>query len=310
MATNQARPSPLQTEDTTLQTDGISGFWVASATPVDSHGGVDGGLLAEHAHWLFDQGCHGLVLFGTSGEGASFTARERLDTLSGLLARGIPAARLSVGAGFPAIGDSIAMTRDVLALGLCHVLLLPPYFYRDAAGVEDAFAAILDGVADDRLRAMLYHIPQVSGVPVHPDAVAALRRRYGPVVAGVKDSSGVFADFEAFRHAAPDVPILIGNEADIGRAAELGGAGTICGLGNVVPGMVRAMFDGPGAAGAMQQACALFSGPFVPTLKAAMAAMTGNPAWARTRVPLRPADAAVGQRVAEALRSLQGKRAA
>ncbi|MBV9785063.1 MAG: dihydrodipicolinate synthase family protein [Acidisphaera sp.] len=288
-----------------MQTDSISGFWVASATPIDADGGVDNALLADHAQWLFEQGCGGLVLFGTSGEGTSFTARERLATVSDLMARGIPAARLSVGAGFPATGDSVAMTQDALAMGLRHVLLLPPYFYRDAAGIEDAFAAILDAVADDRLRAMLYHIPQVSGVPVLPGTVAALRRRYGAVIAGVKDSSGVFADFEAFRRDAPEVPVLIGNEADIGRAAELGGAGTICGLGNVVPGMVRAMFSDPAAADAMRQACALFRGPFVPTLKSTLAAMTGNTAWARTRAPLRPADAALGQRVGEALRSLQ-----
>ncbi len=293
-----------------MQTDSISGFWVASATPVDAGGNVDFSLLADHAQFLFDQGCEGLVMFGTSGEGASFTAKERLATMEFLMGRGIPADRLSVGTGFPSIGDSVAATRDALAMGLRHVLLLPPYFYRDADGIEDAFAAIFDAVADDRLRAMLYHIPQVSGVPVRPEAVAALRRRYGAVVAGVKDSSGVFADFEAFRHAAPDVPVLIGNEAEIGRAAELGGAGTICGLGNAVPGMVRAMFTDPGSADAMRQACALFSGPFVPTLKAAMAAMTCNAAWSRTRLPLRPADPAVGQRVAEALRSLQGRLAA
>ncbi len=293
-----------------MQTDTISGFWVASATPLDARGGVDHGLLAEHAQWLFGQGCDGLVLFGTSGEGTSFTARERLDTVGALMARGVPAARLSVGAGFPAVGDSVAMTREVLALGLRHVLLLPPYFYRDARGVEDAFAAVLDAVADDRLRAMLYHIPQVSGVPVPPAAVAALRRRHGSVIAGVKDSSGAFADFEALRAAAPDVPILIGNEADIGRAAALGGAGTICGLGNVMPGMVRAMFDEPDAAEPMRRACGLFDGPFVPTLKAAMAAMTGNAAWARTRVPLRDAEPAVGRRVADALRALQDRKAA
>ena len=293
-----------------MQTDHIEGFWVASATPLMADGTVDHALLAEHAEWLFAQGCDGLVLFGTSGEGTSFTARERLDTVTALMRSGVPAAKLSVGAGFPAFGDSVAMTREALGLGLTHILLLPPYFYRNADGVEDAFAAIFDAVADARLRAMLYHIPQVSGVPVLPGAVASLRRRYGAVVAGVKDSSGVFTDFEAFRRDAPDVPVVIGNEAEIGRANALGGTGTICGLGNVVPGMVRAMFGSAAAAGPMQQACALFGGPFVPTLKSAMAAMTGNPGWARTRAPLRPADPSVGQRVARALQALQKKRAA
>ncbi len=288
-----------------MQADAVSGFWVASATPLDARGDVDHGLLLEHARWLFAEGCDGLVLFGTSGEGASFTARERLDAVRALLARGVAPERLSVGAGFPAVGDGVAMTRELLSLGLRHALLLPPYFYRDAAGIEDAFAAILDAVADDRLRAMLYHIPQVSGVAVPPAAVASLRARFGAVLAGVKDSSGVFADFEALRAAAPDVAVLIGNEAEIGRAVRLGGAGTICGLGNVVPAMVRATFEDPAAAGPMREACALFAGPFVPTLKSAMAAITGIPAWSRTRVPLRALDPAAGQRVAQALRGLR-----
>jgi hypothetical protein len=58
-------------------------------------------------------------------------------------------------AGFRFLGafdgfGSAALTRSALALGLRHMLLLPPYFYRDASaeGIEDAFAAILDDAAD------------------------------------------------------------------------------------------------------------------------------------------------------------------
>lgn len=289
-----------------MSTDHIHGFWVAIATPLGSDGRVDNGMLADHGAWLFEHGADGLVLFGTTGEGTSFSTAERLDTTAALLARGIAPERLAVGTGFPSVADSIEATRQVLALGLQHVLLLPPYFYRDAgdAGVEDAFAAVLDGVPDERLRAMLYHIPQVSGVAVAPAVLAGLRRRFGVRLAGVKDSSGDFAQFQAFRAAAPDAPAVIGNEADIGRALAAGGAGTICGMANLVPDLVRAMFAKPAAATAMQDAIALMQGPFVPTLKSAMAAMTGKPAWARTRTPLRPGDAAHGERVAAGLRNL------
>ena len=121
-------------------------------------------------------------------------------------------------------------------------------------GIEDAFAAIIDGVADDRLRAYLYHIPQVSGVAIPTGVAANLRKRYGKVVAGLKDSSGDFKQFQAFRAAAPELAITVGNEVDITRAIAAGGAGTICGMANIVPELVKAMIDGKDVEARMQAA--------------------------------------------------------
>ena len=149
-------------------TEAIRGFWVASATPLATDGSVDSAKLAAHAKKLFGKGVDGVVLFGTTGEGTSFNVAERVATIEAVLKAGVPAERIGIGGGFPAISDSIALTRAVLGLGLRHVLYLPPYFDRSVTpeGIEDAFAAIFDGVADDRLRAYLYHIPQVSGVAI------------------------------------------------------------------------------------------------------------------------------------------------
>ena len=290
----------------------IRGFWVATATPLTVDGAVDHARLAAHAQWLFGQGVDGVVLFGTTGEGTSFSGRERLDSVAALLARDIGPERMALGAGFPAITESIAVCREALSLGLRHVLLLPPYFYRDVdpVGIEEAFAAIIDGVDDARLRATLYHIPQVSGVAVPPEALANLRRRFGTTLAGIKDSSADFQQFRAFRAAAPEVSVTIGNEADIGRALAEGGAGTICGMANIVPELVRAMFTQTGAASAMQAAIALIDGPFTPTLKAGLAELTGDPGWRRVRAPLRPAADAVGMRLTAGLARIKRPEAA
>ena len=293
-------------------TDGIRGYWVAVATPLATDGSVDNARLAAHGQWLLHRGVDGLVLFGTTGEGTSFSANERLDTVDALLNAGFTPDQLALGTGFPAIPDSIALSKDALSLGLQHVLILPPYFYRDASadGLEAAFATIIDGVADARLRATLYHIPQVSGVAIPPAMLAKLRARFGAQLAGVKDSSGNFEHFRAFRAAAPDISVTIGNESDIARALAEGGAGTICGMANLVPDLVHALFSDPGAATPMQAAVGLMQGPFVPTLKAALAELTGEPGWARTRPPLHPATAAEGRRVAAGLRALQQSAAA
>ncbi|UWU76344.1 dihydrodipicolinate synthase family protein [Bradyrhizobium huanghuaihaiense] len=272
-------------------TEAIRGFWVASATPLATDGSVDSAKLAAHARQLFSKGVDGVVLFGTTGEGTSFNAAERIATIEALLKNGIAADRIGIGGGFPAITDSIALTRAVLGLGVRHVLLLPPYFDRNATpeGIEDAFAAIIDGVADDRLRASLYHIPQVSGVAIPTTVAASLRKRYGKVVAGLKDSSGDFKQFQAFRAAAPELAITVGNEADITRAIAAGGAGTICGMANVVPELVKGMVDGKDVEARMQAAIDVVvkTPSLVATLKAILAAQTGDAGWLRVRPPLR-----------------------
>jgi 4-hydroxy-tetrahydrodipicolinate synthase len=297
----------------TNMSDVISGLWVAMATPLDADGRVDHAGLARHGLWLLEQGCDGLVPFGTTGEGPAFSGAERIAAAEALLKAGIPAEKIALGTGCPAVPDTIAITREAMALGLTHALILPPYFFRDAPeeGLEDAFAEIIDGVGSDRLRATLYHIPQVSGVPVPAAALGRLRQRYGKVVAGVKDSTGNFDSFLAFRRAAPDCASTVGAEVLINRALAEGGTGTICGMANLVPSLVRAMFTDPAAEANMRAACALITGDhFLPVLKAALAATTGDAAWRAVRAPLRPADPALGARVAAGLAALQARKAA
>jgi 4-hydroxy-tetrahydrodipicolinate synthase len=292
--------------------DRIAGLWVAMATPLDADGRVDHASLARHGLWLLRQGCDGLVPFGTTGEGPSFSAAERLAATEALLREGVRPDRIALGTGCPAIPDTIALTREAMALGLTHALILPPYFFRDApdAGLEDAFDAIVHGVGSDRLRATLYHIPQVSGVAIPPAVLGRLRARFGAIIAGVKDSTGDFASFQAFRAAAPEVGALVGAEVDIARALAAGGLGTICGMANIAPALVRGMFASAESEGAMRAACALIDGPFIPCLKAALAAQTGDAAWRSVRAPLRAADPGLGARIAAGLARLRERQPA
>jgi 4-hydroxy-tetrahydrodipicolinate synthase len=293
--------------------DVIRGLWAAVATPLAASGAVDHEALARHCQGLLADGCDGLVLFGTTGEGPSFSGAERLAAVEAVLQAGIPAPRLALGTGGPAIPDTIALARGGLALGLQHILILPPFYFRDAPadGLEDSFAAIIDGIGSDRLRVTLYHIPQVSGVAIPPAVLGHLRTRFGKLMAGVKDSSADASSFAAFREAAPECGDVVGAEVEIARALALGGTGTICGMANVVPGLVRRMFAGLAAEPAMREACNLFNGlPFAPTIKSVLAARTGDAAWRAMRLPLKPLDAGIGVRVAAALATIEGRRAA
>lgn len=292
--------------------DMITGLWSAMTTPLDAEGGVDHAALVKHGQWLMQNGCDGLVPFGTTGEGSSFSAREKLAATEALLNSGIPAGSIALGTGCPAIPDTIALTRDMMGLGLVHAMILPPYYYRDVSeqGLEDAFAHVIEGVGSDRLRLCAYHIPQVSGVPVPAAALGRLRARYGKVVAGVKDSTGDFESFRAFRREAPDIGTLVGAETLIARALDEGGVGSICGMVNLVPHLVRAMFRGHAGTADMEAAVGALEAPFIPTIKAVLAAQTGDAAWRNVRAPFRPADPARAARIAATLAAIGSRNAA
>ncbi len=290
--------------------DVIRGLWVAVATPLDAAGAVDHAALVKHCHWLLENDCDGLSLFGTTGEGPSFAATEKLAATEALLAAGIPAERIQLGTGCPALPETISLCRKTMALGVRHVLVLPPYYYRDVneEGLENALAAIVEGTASDEARFTFYHIPQVSGVPVPAKALGRLRARFGVVVAGVKDSTGSMESFRAFRAEAPDCGTVVGLETHIARAGALGGTGSINGMSNVTPKLVRAMFGRDGAEAPMQKACDLMAGYIFPAVvKATIAARTGIASWRAVRPPLRPVDESVGARNAAAIAALEAE---
>ncbi len=294
--------------------DCIRGLWAAMLTPIDADGGVDHAALARHGAFLLANGCDGLVPFGTTGEGTSFSAAEKLAAVETLLKAGIPAGQISLGTGCPAIPDTISLTRDMMGLGLVHAMVLPPYYYREVTedGIGDALAAVIDGVGSDRLRVCAYNIPQVSGVPTPPGALARLRRQYGAIMAGVKDSTGSWDSFLAFRREVPEIGTLVGAETLIARALDEGGVGSICGMVNLVPQLVKAMFAGHGGTAAMEAAvqALMGNGPFIPVMKSVIAAQTGDAAWRATRAPFRPAEAAVGVRIARQYAAMAQPRAA
>ena len=69
--------------------DAITGLWAAATTPSDTDGTIDHAAFARHARRLLDNGCDGLVLFGSCGEGPSFSIAERLDAAEAMLHAGM-----------------------------------------------------------------------------------------------------------------------------------------------------------------------------------------------------------------------------
>ena len=263
----------------------VRGLWCAMLTPLDREGSVDHVRFAGHAHWLLAHGVDGVAPFGTTGEGQSFSMPERVAGLAALLAAGIPANRIVAATGCAALAETIALTRQAVLSHCAGCLVLPPFFFKDVPdeGLFAWYARVIESVADSRLRVFLYHIPQVTRVPLSVDLVARLAGAFPGVVAGVKDSAGDWAYTSALLARVPQLAILVGHEPHLPRLLRAGGAGTICGVANVYPELVRALLS-PSVTPSDEDRIAtfieiVFRQPFLPAFKSIVAARTADPGW-------------------------------
>ena len=146
----------------------------------------------------------------------------------------------------------------------------------------------------------------MSGTPLSVDLIARLATAFPEIIAGVKDSAGSWANTEALLERVPQLAILVGHEPHLPRLLRAGGAGTICGVANVFPALVRALFS-PEVTPADEQRVVTFIGiafrqPFLAGFKALLAEQTRNPAWQAVRAPLQPLPADSRQTLLAALR--------
>ena len=263
----------------------VRGLWCAMLTPLNREGSVDHARFADHARWLLAQGIDGVAPFGTTGEGQSFSMPERVAGLAALLTAGIPANRVVAATGCAALAETIALTRQAVLSQCAGCLVLPPFFFKDVPdeGLFAWYARLIEAVADPRLRVFLYHIPQVTRVPLSVDLVARLAAAFPGVVVGVKDSSGDWGYTSAILARVPQLAILVGHEPHLPRLLRAGGAGTICGVANVYPKLVRALLSAQVSAADEDRVAAFieiaFRQPFLPAFKSIVAERTGDPAW-------------------------------
>lgn len=279
----------------------VSGVFCAAVTPFNADLSPDHGLAADHARALLADGCHGIALLGTTGEANSLSVGERMGLLEAMLRGGVAPEQLLPGTGVTAIPETVELTRHALDNGVNRVVMLPPFYYKGVSddGLFAAYARTIEGVGDDRLRIVLYHIPQMSHVPLSQALVTRLAVAFPGIVVGIKDSSGDLAGTQAYAAHNPGFSVLAGPDPLLLPMMRSGGAGCITANANLVSASLRVVFDSAGdpareaeVAAAQARIVAYrslaLSYTQIPAVKAMLALKTGNAGWSRVRPPLLP----------------------
>jgi 4-hydroxy-tetrahydrodipicolinate synthase len=280
------------------------GVYAAAVSPLNDAGRLDAPKLVAYCQFLLSKagGCDGVAPLGTTGEGASLEFSDKLSAIDAFAEAGVPADQVILGTGMPSIGDAAFLCQVAVDSGLFNLLVLPPYYYKSPTddGLYAAFARLIERVGDDRLRLYLYHFPQMSGVPISVPLVRRLKADFGPVIAGLKDSSGAFEQSRAFIEATGgidgDFDVFPSSEAMLWDGLAIGSAGVISGSTNAFGRIVQAALqagDGGEEMALVRHARAAV-GPFnlMAAMKQVVAWRTGDATWTDLWPPLSPLNTA------------------
>jgi 4-hydroxy-tetrahydrodipicolinate synthase len=209
-------------------------------TPLDDDLRFDPVAQETHLSWLASEGLDGVLVLGTNGEFPSFSLAERIGVAEAAAAAG-SGLRLMLGVGSCALPEVITMLGVAADCGFGAVLCPPPFYFR--AAPADGLAAFFREVLDaSSVPVLLYHIPQVTGVPISEEILDRLEGHER--LAGVKDSSDVPDEMTRLCTRFRDRAYLVGSDRLVTACMAAGGRGSITAAASVAPGLVGAVRRG------------------------------------------------------------------
>jgi 4-hydroxy-tetrahydrodipicolinate synthase len=240
------------------------GVMPAMTTPFDSTLAVDHALLAHHATWLLANGCTGLVMLGSLGEGATLEHAEKLAILK--TAVDVSARKKTpVVASISALSTSnaVKLAREAEGAGCDGLMVLPPYVYTsDWREMKHHVSTV---IASTKLPCMLYNNPVAYKTDFLPEQIRELASEHENLQA-VKESSADVRRVAAIREVLDErLTIFVGVDDVLVEGVNAGARGWVAGLVNAFPAESVELFK-LAIAGRHEEAFALYRW-FLPLLR-------------------------------------------
>jgi 4-hydroxy-tetrahydrodipicolinate synthase len=226
----------------------LAGVYAASVTPLSSDGAIDLESVPMLLQFLASRGCHGALLFGTTGEGPSFSPKEREAMLRSARAfrDQLSDFRLLAGTGTPSLSETIELTKLAFELGYDGVVVLPPYYFRKATddGLFNWFSELINKAVPKDKYFLGYHFPDVAGIGFSVDLLARLKDAFPVQFAGIKDSSHdkAFAA-EIGKRFGADLAVFSGTDSHFHYALQNHAQGAITAPANLLSQGLREIWD-------------------------------------------------------------------
>jgi len=171
----------------------LAGVYAAAVTPLNTDSSFDLDAMPSFMEHLALHGCHGVLLFGTTGEGPSFSPKERGGLLRFVRSdrSQFPGIKFLAGTGTPSLDETIDLTKLAFDLGCDGVVVLPPYYFRKVSdeGLLRWFSEVIRKAVPQGGYFLGYNIPPMTGIGFSLELLERLKDKFPNQFAGIKDST-------------------------------------------------------------------------------------------------------------------------
>ena len=215
----------------------IKGIYAASMSVLNDNLTLNVTKTIKHAEKLIDEGCHGVAIFGSTGQAQLITVSEKIELLNDL-SKNKYKEKFIIGTGFNSLGETINLMKVAKSLSFKKFLIMPPSFYKFGdKDVINYYSKIIEKIPESEI--ILYNFGKLCGYTFSLECVQELVKKFPKQIIGVKDSS-----YNLFENLKLDnFSVLPGSESKLLRGLELGCSGIITATCNVSSTLARKVYD-------------------------------------------------------------------
>ena len=215
----------------------IKGIYAASMSVFNSNLGLNIEKTVNHAEQIIDQGCHGVAIFGSTGQAQLISVSEKISLLN-QLSKSKYKDKYLIGTGLNSLNETINLMSVASSLNFNNFLIMPPAYYKYGdKEVIEFYSRVVKASPDSKI--ILYNFEKLCGYKFSVECIEELVKKFPKQIVGVKDSS-----YNLYEHLKIDnFSVLPGSESKLLKGLELGCAGIITATCNVTAGLARKVYD-------------------------------------------------------------------
>ena len=215
----------------------ICGIIAATMSVLNSDLSLNITKTIDHAENLIEQGCHGTVIFGSTGQAQLIPISEKIELLNKLSFTKFKDKHL-IGTGLNSLGETINFMRIAKSLNFEKFLIMPPAYYKYGdIEVIEFYKKVVE--ANPECKIILYNFEKLSGYKFSINCVKELVKKFPKQIVGIKDSS--YNLFEELR--LENFSIFPGSELKLLKGLQVGCSGIISATCNLTAQLSRKVYD-------------------------------------------------------------------
>ena len=190
-----------------------------------------------HAENIIDKGCHGVAIFGSTGQAQLISISEKIKLLNNL-SKSKYKNKFIIGNGLNSLSETINYIKIALSLDFENFLIMPPAYYKYSdKEVITFYSKIVEAAPNSRI--ILYNFEKLCGYKFSLECVQELVKKFPEQIIGIKDSS-----YNIYKNLRlKDFSILPGSETKLVEGLEIGCSGIITATCNVTAELSRKVYD-------------------------------------------------------------------